>query len=217
MKKFVCLTASALVLCVLAGTASAEEKVKSGPQVGEKVPGPFEPLNINGDNAGKKFCQFCINGQHPVAMVFVRENSEPVKKLIKELDTATVKNGDAKMGSFFVFLSDDEGMEKSLKGIAEKCDLKKTVLTLDNKTGPENYNIAPEADVTVVLYTGRVVKANYTFKKGQMTDKDVAKVLADLPKDSAQEVTRLATLRRSVWTKNAFAKRRSTYPCGAIK
>jgi len=182
MKKFVSLAASALALCVLTGTLVAADKVKSGPQVGEKVPGPFEPLNINGDNAGKKFCQFCINGQHPVAMVFARETTDPVKKLIKELDGATVKNGDAKMGSFFVFLSDDEGLEKSLKTIAEKCELKKTVLTLDNKAGPEGYKIAPESDVTVVLYVGRVVKANYTFKKGEMTEKDVAKVLADLPK-----------------------------------
>jgi hypothetical protein len=182
MKKFVCLSASAFALFVLTGTLVAADQVKSGPQTGEKVPGPFEPLNINGANAGKKFCQFCINGQNPVAMVFARETSEPVKKLIKELDSATVKNSECKMGSFFVFLSDDESLEKSLKNIAEKCELKKTVLTLDNKAGPDNYKIAPEADVTVVLYTGRVVKANYTFKKGQMTDKDVAKVLADLPK-----------------------------------
>jgi hypothetical protein len=36
--------------------------------------------------------------------------------------------------------------------------------------------------VTVVLYKARKVVANYAFKKGQMTDKDVEKVLADLPR-----------------------------------
>ncbi len=172
---------SAFALVVLAGSLFAAEKLKSGPQVGEKVPGPFEPLNINGDNAGKKFCQYCINGQNPVAMVFTRSASEPVKKLVKELDAATVKNSDAKMGSFFVFLSDDEGMAKKLESMAKKDDLKKTVLTLDNQTGPENYNIAKDAEVTVVLYKDRKVVKNYTFKKGQMKDKDVAKVIADLP------------------------------------
>src|SRR4051812_9930078 len=115
MTRFV--TTSALALVVLTGSLIAADAVKSGPQVGEKVPGPFEPLNINGDNAGKKFCQFCINGQNPVAMVFARETSEPVTKLIKELDAATAKNGDAKMGSFFVFLSDDEAMQKKLESI----------------------------------------------------------------------------------------------------
>lgn len=174
--------ASALSMVVVAGGLFAAEKLKSGPQVGEKVPGPFEPLNINGDNAGKKFCQYCINGPNPVAMVFARDASAPVRKLVKELDAATVKNSDAKMGSFFVFLSDDEAMQKKLESLAKKDDLKKTVLTLDNKTGPEDYNIAKDAEVTVVLYKDRKVIANYTFTKGQMTDKDVQKVIADLPK-----------------------------------
>ncbi|HKI37979.1 MAG TPA: hypothetical protein VKA46_39360 [Gemmataceae bacterium] len=182
MKKSLLVASSALTLVVLTGSVFGAEKLKSGPQVGEKVPGPFEPLNINGEFANQKKCQFCINGTNPVAMVFARECSEPVKKLIKELDAATVKNSDANMGSFFVFLSDDEGMEKKLQSLAKKDDLKKTVLTLDNKTGPEKYNIAKDADVTVVLYKERKVVANYAFKKGQMKDKDVDKVLADLPK-----------------------------------
>jgi hypothetical protein len=172
---------SALALAVLAGGLFAADALRSGPQIGQAVPGPFEPLNINGANAGQKFCQYCVNGQNPVAMVFAREVSEPVTKLVKELDAATVKNGDAKMGSFFVFLGEDESLEGKLKDLAKKERLKKTVLTLDNKTGPEAYNIAKDADVTVVLYTGRTVKVNHAFKKGQMTDKDVQKIIGELP------------------------------------
>src|SRR5205823_3738117 len=137
---------------------------------------------INGTFAGEKKCQYCLNGNNPVAMVFAREVSEPVTKLIKEIDAATAKNSDAKMGSFFVFLSDDEAMQTKLKELAKKQDLKKTVLTLDNKTGPDKYEIAKDADVTVVLYVGHVVKANYTFKKGEMKDKDVETVIGDLSK-----------------------------------
>ena len=174
--------ASALVLCLLASGLLAAEPVKSGPQVGDKVPGPFEPLNVNGAHAGEKYCQFCKNGVNPVAMVFARNVSKPVEKLVKELDAATAKNSDAKMGSFFVFLSDDESLGAKVKDLAKKEDLKKTVLTLDNATGPEKYDIAKDADVTVVLYTDHIVKANYSFKKGQMKDKDVEKVVADLKK-----------------------------------
>jgi len=173
---------SALVLGVLASGLIAAEPVKSGPQVGDKVPGPFEPLNVNGEFAGEKKCQFCLNGTRPVAMVFARNVSKPVEKLVKELDAATVKNSDAKMGSFFVFLSDDEALATKVKDLAKKESLKKTILTLDNATGPDKYEIAKDADVTVVLYTNHVVKANYSFKKGQMKDKDVEKVVADLKK-----------------------------------
>jgi hypothetical protein len=160
----------------------AAEPLKSGPQVGDKVPGPFEPLNINGSKAGQKNCLFCSNGSNPVAMIFARETSEPLTKLIKKLDAETVKNGECKMGSFVVFLNDDESMEKKLKDIVKTADLKQTVLATDVKTGPEKYNVAPEADVTVVLYTDRVVKANYTFKKGQLKDKDVDTIVSDLSK-----------------------------------
>jgi hypothetical protein len=39
----------------LAGPLGAEE-IKSGLQPGDKLPGPFHPLNINGSSAGKKSC-----------------------------------------------------------------------------------------------------------------------------------------------------------------
>ena len=172
---------SALALFVLVGALIAAD-TKAGLQVGQTVPGPFEPLNINGTFAGEKKCQYCLNGNNPVAMVFAREVSEPVTRLIKELDAATGKNGDAKMGCFFVFLSDDEATQTKLKDLAKKEDLKKVVLTVDNKTGPKAYDIAPEADVTVVLYTGHVVKANHTYKKGEMKDKDIKAIMDDLPK-----------------------------------
>lgn len=39
----------------LASVAGAAE-LKSGPQPGETIPGPFHPLNINGAKAGQKNC-----------------------------------------------------------------------------------------------------------------------------------------------------------------
>jgi hypothetical protein len=44
-------------LVLLVGSILAEEALKSGPQKGDNLPGPFSPLNINGDNAGQKVCQ----------------------------------------------------------------------------------------------------------------------------------------------------------------
>ena len=102
---------AAVVATALSVPAFAEH-LKSGPQAGEKVPGPFHPINCNGEHKGEKFCLFCVNGENPVAMVFAREASPEVVKLIKKLDEATVKNKDKSMGSFVVFLNDKEGLEK---------------------------------------------------------------------------------------------------------
>src|SRR5580692_9408095 len=127
-----------LIACVLAavcvsGLFAAEkaEKLVSGPQVDKTVPGPFSPLNINGEKAGEKCCQFCRNGDNPVAVVFAREATPTVVALIKKLDAATGKNSGAKMGSFVVFCSDAEGLEKQLKEMVKKEALKDIVLTID--------------------------------------------------------------------------------------
>ncbi len=34
----------------------ADDALKSGPQVGKDIPGPFHPLNVTGHKAGPKNC-----------------------------------------------------------------------------------------------------------------------------------------------------------------
>ena len=57
-----------------------------------------------------------------------------------------------------------------------------SILTIDNPAGPSSYHIAKDAAVTVVLYVNKTVKANHTFKKGELNDKSIDSVLGDLPK-----------------------------------
>jgi hypothetical protein len=182
MKSFGIALIAALALVVCASVVLAENSITSGPQVEKNVPGPFYPLNINGSAAGQKHCLFCENGLNPVAMVFARRVTPEVETLIKALDQETAKHGSAKMGSFVVFLSDNDGLEKQLKEMVQKDGLKKIVLSIDNPTGPEDYKVAKDADVTVVLYTKRVVKANHAFKKGELKKDDVQQIVADVTK-----------------------------------
>lgn len=171
-----------LSAAVLVGGVIAAEALKSGPQEGEKVPGPFHPLNVTGANAGEKFCLFCCNGENPVAMIFAREVSPSLTMLIKKIDGATAKNAGCSMGSFVVFCNDSEGLEKQLKELASKENIKNTVLSIDNPAGPKAYNVSKDADVTVVLYKERNVKSNRAFKKGELKDKDIDQIVADLSK-----------------------------------
>ena len=170
------------LFALVAGAVLAGEAVKSGPQCGEELAGPFHPLNVTGPNAGEKQCLYCKNGNNPVAMIFAREVSEPLTTLIKKVDSATADHKDAKMGSFVVFLSDSEDLPTKLKDVAEKESIKECVLSIDNPAGPKGYKVSKDADVTVVLYTQRTVKANYAFGKGELKDKDIEKIVADLPK-----------------------------------
>src|SRR5438309_6255847 len=115
MKKLA-IAAALFAVCALAlGGVMAADSLKSGPQKGETVPGPFHPLNVTGPDAGQKQCLYCKNGDNPVAMIFAREVSEPLVTLIKKIDSATAEHKDANMGSFVVFLSDSDDLAGKLK------------------------------------------------------------------------------------------------------
>ncbi len=113
-------------------------------------------------------------------MIFAREITDGLTSLVKKIDDAHGKNEG--MGSFVVFLSNEEGMEQKLKALAEKANLKNTILTIDNPAGPRGYNIAKDADVTVVFYVQKNVKANHAFKKGGLKESDIPTIVKDLGK-----------------------------------
>ncbi|MBN9119878.1 MAG: hypothetical protein J0I06_12075 [Planctomycetes bacterium] len=175
---------AAAVVAVLGGAVLAAE-LKSGPQAGDKVPGAFHPYNVNGENAGKTACLYCAAGDSPTAVVFARTGDDPMThKLLKALDAETVKNTKADMYSFAVFSGDKGKLEPQLKDAAKKAELKKLVLAIEDNEDPipAKYNLNKDADVTVVLYVDRVVKANYSFAKGKLTDKDIETVVKDVKK-----------------------------------
>jgi hypothetical protein len=171
-----------LAATLLVGAVFAAERLQSGPQVNEDVPGPFHPYNVTGQAAGKKNCLYCQNGANPVAVVFARESSPQVTKLIKKLDECTTKNADCRMGSYVVFLCDKEGLDKELKEMADKAKLKQIVLSIDNPAGPQEYKISKDSDVTVLLYTKHIVKSNYAYKKGELKEQDIETIVKDVTK-----------------------------------
>jgi hypothetical protein len=116
-------------------------------------------------------------------MIFARDLTGPLTSLVKKMDKATAKNSGCNMGSFVVFLSDDENMEKKLKEFAEKENIQNLIITLmNNPAGPPRYKIAKDAEVTVVLYNHQKVKDNFAFRKGELTDAAVNKIVKDVAK-----------------------------------
>jgi isopentenyl diphosphate isomerase/L-lactate dehydrogenase-like FMN-dependent dehydrogenase len=109
-------------------------------------------------------------------MIFARDVTGPLTSLVKQIDK--INGSNPGMGSFVVFCNDDEKLADNLTDLAKKQGLKKTVLTIDNPTGPQAYKIAKDADVTVVLYNKRNVKANFAFRKGELNDAAVEKIVS---------------------------------------
>ena len=117
-----------------------------------------------------------------MAVVFAREATPAVAKLIKQLDEATVKNDKKSMGSYAVFCSDKDGLDKTLTKLAADQKLTKLILSIDNPAGPKEYSISKDAEVTVLLYVDFVVQANHAFRKGELNDGAITKVVADVAK-----------------------------------
>jgi hypothetical protein len=116
-------------------------------------------------------------------MIFAREVSDSLTSLVKKIDAATAKNSGANMGSFVVFISQDEKLGDKVKTVASKEGIKNCILTImDNNSGPPKYQVAKDAAVTVVFYNQRKVLANHAFKKGELNTAAVDKIMADLPK-----------------------------------
>jgi hypothetical protein len=113
-------------------------------------------------------------------MIFAREITGPLTSLVKQIDEINAKS--PKMGSFVVFLNDDEGLSKKLKELADKEKLSTLRLAIDNPAGPKNYKVAKDADVTVVLYNKGQVQANHAFRKGDLNAQAVEKVIVDVKK-----------------------------------
>jgi hypothetical protein len=172
---------------LLAGVAAGAPTVNSGPQVDTKVPGPFKPLHVTGPEAGQKACLYCKYGPRPVAMIFAREANPAVIALMKKIDAATAAHSDARMGSFIVFCNEAEGLPRQLAELAGKENLKDIILSTYATGGPASYHLAPEAEVTVVLYSHFTVKANHAFNKGAMTEADIDRIVADVPKILSQD------------------------------
>ena len=108
-----------------------------------------------------------------------------MSSLLKQLDAAVAKNKDADLRSVAFFLTDDiDATEAKLKELAEKEKISDNIplTVVEGIAGPEAYKIHQDADLTVLLYTKGKVVSNFAFKSGELDEKKVKAIVAELPK-----------------------------------
>ena len=113
--------------------------------------------------------------------VFARSTSEPLASLVKKIDEKIGENG--KLKSFVVILTNKgEKTAEELKKLASESGIKHVPLTmLQDPAGPPDYEIAKNADYTVLMWKGHKVKVNHGYK-GQLTENDVNTIVTDISK-----------------------------------
>jgi hypothetical protein len=105
-----------------------------------------------------------------------------VKQIDERLDAAPGK-APRPPGVFVTFLEKTDGLEGQLRATAEKEGLKRVSLCIG--TAPQDYEVAPEADITVVIYRStpggeKKVSANFALRKGELDAATTAAIVKAL-------------------------------------
>jgi quercetin dioxygenase-like cupin family protein len=170
-------------------TKAVPEKTKSGPQVGEQLPGLVYALvcvDAQPDLVGKK-SELVLEryGPKPGVLVFARDLNEQVASLIKRLDAELAKNKAVKAKvkeghALVVLLSDDDALESKLKDFGDKHNIKQVTVGIDQSPGPLKWKLSREADVTIIVYERFKVTRNYALKRGELRGETIDTIVADV-------------------------------------
>ncbi len=168
------------IVAAAIGAGATLAEVTSGQQVGETV-GAMTVTKVTGNPLdgvpdGKTLCYRCKMGSRPVVMVFARTADPGLAKLLKKLDEEIEEHQSAKLTGFVNMLGTDaESLKKDAAEFVKLHGIERIAFMVpkDAANGPDDYKIAPDADLTVVCFKDGKVRANHAFAKGQLTDEKI--------------------------------------------
>jgi hypothetical protein len=118
-------------------------------------------------------------GPRPVVMIFARGLSESQTRLFKRIDAKLSQNKE--MRGLVVWLSSfDDALPEKLKHLGQTQALNHLILTIHEVAGPKGYDVAKEADLTIMLYDKRKVLANHAYRFGEFNERGVERVISEI-------------------------------------
>ena len=154
--------------------------VVSGVAVGQR-PGPYSFLVATGPERGKPTCYICEQGEKPTAVVFVRSLTEPVGKLLAKLDAEMGTRKESGFKAWLTQLTPKADLEELAKWSKSQGIKNAPVGAFEDVDGPPSYKLHNDAEVTVLLFVKEKVVANFAYRPGEFTEKQIPEVLKTLP------------------------------------
>ncbi len=172
---------AALLGAVVSGT-SAQAPVRSGLTPGLR-PGPYSALVSVGPQRGQLHCFVCETEDRPAVLVFARQMSDPLGKLVNRIDRAVTDHKAADLRAWVTILADDHTAidPQVVRWARQHAVGNVPVAVFEDPVGPPSYRLAREADVTVLLSVRQRVVANFAFRAGELNDARIAEVMKSLP------------------------------------
>jgi hypothetical protein len=169
-------------LFALLALAYPGDPCRSGPAPGQR-PAPYSSVISTGAERGRSHCYICETEDRPAVVIFARTLTEPLGKLAQRLDKAVLDHKKAQLKSWITLLSDDQtGLDPKAVAWSRKIALSNVPIGIfEDTSGPPNYRLAREADVTVVLFTKRKTVATFAYRAGEFDLAQVDRVMKALP------------------------------------
>ena len=169
-------------LC-LCGKSSSEEPCTSGPQTGQRC-GPYAALISTGPQRGQSFCYICQTGDKPAVVVFAHTLTDPLGKLVVQLDKAVTDHKKADLHVWVTFLSDQQlELDPKLVKWSERFAIRSVPLGIfEDPLGPPSYQLSKDADVTVLMFVKQKVVANFALRTGDLNDDKIKEIMTALPR-----------------------------------
>ena len=177
----VALSAWCLVACQSPVTGA--DPCNSGLLPGQK-PGPYSAVVTTGSQRGQTFCYICDTADKPAVIVFARTLTEPLGKLVRQLDEAVVSKKSSELRAWVTFLAEDQSVldPKIVAWSREYAISSIPIAVFENTVGPPTYHLARDADVTILLAVKQKVVVNFAFRSGELTAARMKEVIDALPK-----------------------------------
>jgi hypothetical protein len=137
-----------------------------------------------GEQRGKSHCFICETANRPAVIVFARSLSDPLAKIVRGLDRALIDHKKAQLRAWVTFLHDDQStFDPLVVQWSKKHALRSVPLgVFEDLDGPPSYRLSRDADVTIVCYVKQKVVANFAFRAGELSEAQIKKVLATVPR-----------------------------------
>jgi hypothetical protein len=171
------------ILALTSASVAADDPCKSGPQPNQR-PGPYSALVAVGPQRGQQHCYICEAGDRPVMIVFARNLSEPLGKLVHRLDKLIAEHKPAELQAWTTFLHDDAAAfdAQVVQWSKQHATGSVPLGIFEDQVGPPSYLLNREADVTVLLSVKQKVVANFAFRKGELNDAAIEQIVKTAPR-----------------------------------
>ena len=174
-------TIVSFLLCTMViGDAASGEPLKPGDAIGAFYVTKVAGAEDDGVEPGDSLCYRCRYGSSPMVMIFARRTGGKLTRLVKELDLAVVENQEFKLRGLLTLMGDDVAV---LKGVGKEivsaagAKMVPVVIADDVQTGPLNYRLRSDVEVTIVVAKDSQVVATYVAAESQI---DLSAVMLDL-------------------------------------